>query len=300
MPTSKKEISKFIDDNKSIRVSVVNATDVVKEMQKIQQCYPVAAVMVGRSMVAAALLASQLKENEVVSLYFRGDGPIEMVFAEADFEGGVRGYTPHPKLLLKPPHDILDLGAAIGKGTLNVVHSNTNSNHPYRGTVELQTGEIGDDVAYYLHQSQQIRSVVSLGVKINTYGQVISAGGIIIELLPNADALIETILAERVKEAGSISETIESGASNLDLLDMYLRDFKLKQLDHPYYISYSCRCTAERLRKALELLPLEDLDDIIAKDKSINAKCEFCGRIYDLPISDAQKIRDKKFRNTLN
>jgi molecular chaperone Hsp33 len=295
------KISKYLDNAQSFRVSVVNATAAVKEMQKIQKTYPIATMMVGRSMVATALMASQLKQGEMVSMYFRGNGPIEMAFAEANYEGGVRGYTPHPQLNLPLAADgSLNLKAAIGDGFLTVVRTNSANPVPYRGTVEIQTGEVGDDVAYYLEQSQQIRSVVSLGVKVNAFGQVLSAGGIIIELLPGANSLVETIIADRVREAGSLSETIEQGATNDDIVRMYLDGFKLEELEHDYEISYSCRCTLDRLKRSLDLLPMTDLDDIIKKKETIKAKCEFCGREYDLPYEEAQKLRDNKFRNSLN
>ena len=304
MSTKKKKsphkISKFINEKEGFRVALVNATEAVREMQTIQGTFPIATMMVGRSMVAASLLASQLKDGEVVSLYFRGNGPIEMVFAEANFEGGVRGYTPHPRLELPFVQNRLDLSGAIGRGFLNVVRSSEQSPQPYRGTVEIQTGEIGDDVAYYLEQSQQTRSAVSLGVKVSAYGQVLSAGGIIIELLPGCDPLVENLIADRVSEAGSLSEAIESGASQADILDMYLSGFNMRELEHPYFLTYSCRCSGDRLKRSLNLLPLSDLDDIIAKQDDIQAKCEFCGREYKIPRGEAVKLRDKKYRNTLN
>jgi molecular chaperone Hsp33 len=298
--TSSSQISKYIDNERGVRAAVVNATEAVKKMQTIQQTYPIATMMVGRSMVAAALMAAQLKEDELVSLYFHGNGPIETVFAEATYEGDVRGYTPNPQIDLELKNGRLDLSTAIGKGTLNVVRSHAKSSTPYRGTVEIQTGEIGDDVAYYLSQSHQVKSVVSLGVKVNSYGLVQSAGGVIIELLPGADPLIENLIADRVNEASSLSVAIEQGASNRELLNMYLSGFAMSELEHPYVLTYACRCTIGRLMRSLELLPLQDLDDIIAKKETIKAKCEFCGKNYELPTETAQKLRDKKYRNTLN
>ena len=128
-------------------------------------------------------MASHLKSNQLVSLYFRGDGPLEMFFAEADHEGHVRGYTPHPQLALPWEQGQLNVGTAIGKGLLTVVHSHPQQKAPQRGTVEIQTGEVAEDVAYYLFQSHQVKSLVSLGVMVNSYGMVQGAAGIIIELL---------------------------------------------------------------------------------------------------------------------
>ena len=294
------KISKFIDSERGLRASAVNATEVVKHMQSIQNTLPVPTMLVGRSMVAATLLASQLKDGEVISLYFRGDGPIEMVFAEADFEGGVRGYTPQPQLNLPLKSGKLDLSSAIGQGFLNVVRSKTGSHAPYRGSVEIQTGEVGEDVAYYLQQSEQRRSLVSLGVKINSFGQVLSAGGVIIELLPDADPELATVLTEQLAKAGSLSETVEKGATNQEIVNMYLPGFRLEELEHPYFLNYSCRCTRARLKRSLALLPVSDLDQIIERKEKVDAKCEFCGRSFSLSYVEAKKIRDKKYRESLN
>jgi molecular chaperone Hsp33 len=294
------KISKFLDSASEIRVAVVNATEAVSEMQNIQKTYPIATMMVGRSMVAASLMASQLKDGEMVSLYFRGDGPIELVFAEANFEGGVRGYTTQPQLNLPLVKDQLNLKGAMGDGFLTVVRTHRDRPQPYRGTVAIQTAEIGDDVAFYLQQSQQVRSAVTLGVKIDSYGRVVSAGGIIIELLPGADQRTEAKVEERVVKAGSLSEALASGATTQQILDTYLPGFNLTEMPHPHGVSYTCRCSLDRLVRSLELLTVADLDDIIQKKEPIRAKCEFCGREYVLPPEKAQGIRDRKFRKTLH
>ncbi len=293
-------ISKYIDNTSGLRATVINATEAVRKMQTIQHSYPIATMMVGRSMVAAALMAAQLKDEELVSLYFHGNGPIETVFAEASFEGAVRGYTPHPQLELELREGRLDLTTAIGRGTLTVVRTHPQATQPYRGTVEIQTGEVGDDVAFYLQQSQQVRTVVAVGVKVNAYGHVQSAGGIIIELLPEANAMVEIIIANRVSEASSLSEALDAGANNDDIMKMYLEGFKIEELEHPHTLNYSCSCNSDRLIRSLEFLPLTDLDDILEKKEPIEAKCEFCGRQYKLPSTAAQQVRDKKFKNSLN
>jgi molecular chaperone Hsp33 len=293
-------IVKFIDNAAALRATVVNATVAVQEMQKIQNTYPIATMMVGRSMVASALMASHLKAGEMVSLYFKGDGPIQMVFGEGTYEGHVRGYTPNPQIELPLINNQLDISGAIGKGTLSVVRTNSANPTPYRGTVEIQTGEVGDDVAYYLLQSQQARAVVSLGVKVNAYGKVMSAGGVLIELLPEASASVEIIIANRVLEAPSLSESIEKGLSPRELVDLYLDGFKLEELPHDHAISYTCRCSTNRLKRSLNLLPVADLDEILSKGENVKAKCEFCGRNYEIPASEAKAIRDKKYRDTLN
>jgi molecular chaperone Hsp33 len=286
------KIHKFISKDLSFRVAVAMGSDVVREMQSIQNTYPLATMAVGRSMMAAALMASHLKEEQLVSLYFRGDGPMEMFFAEATHEGHVRGYTPNPHLA-QTADDPLALGAAIGKGLLTVVHSHPQQNSPQRGTVEIQTGEVGEDVAFYLLQSHQVRSLVSLGVKVNPYGLVQGAGGIIIELLPGYSETTVATLEQNFKSTRSISEMITAGGGVDEILADYCKGIPILPLEHPYSMSYQCRCSKERLGNALVLLGHMEIEKMIQEKQPAEARCEFCGRGYTIEIGELQDLLEK-------
>jgi molecular chaperone Hsp33 len=283
------KIQKLISKELSFRAAVVVGSDVVREMQSIQNTFPLATMAVGRSMMAAALMASHLKNEQLVSLYFRGNGPLEMFFAEADHEGHVRGYTPQPHLQAKD----LRLGPAIGQGLLTVVHSHPQQKAPQRGTVSIQTGEVGDDVAFYLFQSQQVKSLLSLGVMLNSYGKVQSAAGILIELLPgHAEATVQK-LEKNFKEAGSISEMVADGGHVPEIVAAYLKDLPVHELEHPHNLSYHCRCSKERLGNALALLGHMEVEGMIQENKAAEARCEFCGRQYTIEIEELKMLLEK-------
>ncbi len=271
---------KFISKDLSFRLAAVDATLVVREMQSLQNTYPLATMAVGRSMVAALLMAAHLKDDQEVSLYFRGDGPLEMVFAEANFEGDVRGYTPQPQLEMPLNNGRIDVGRAVGKGFLTVARTLPYQLQPHRGTVEIQTGEIGDDIAFYFQQSHQTPSVVALGVKVNAYGYVVSAGGVLIELMPGASEGLVEDLEQRVKAAGSISEAIEKGATAIDVARNFIGDIELLPIAHPQVPRYFCRCSVERVDRSLTLFPIEELQEMIDQKENIEVRCEFCGRLY--------------------
>lgn len=290
---SNQRIHKFLSKDMTFRAAVVVATDVVREMQSIQNTYPVATMAVGRSMIAASLMASQLKSDQQVSLYFRGDGPLEMFFAEATHEGQVRGYTPQPQLELPLNEGEVSVGEAIGSGILSVVHSHPQQKSPQRGTVALQTGEVGEDVAYYLLQSQQVRSIVALGVKVNSYGLVQGAGGVMIELMPGCPEATVAQLEKNFSEAGSLSEVIAEGKEAAELLSPYVKDLEMMELDHPYDLVYQCRCSRERLARALVLLGEDDVKEMIAKKEPAKARCEFCGRAYEIDVSELSELLKK-------
>ncbi len=279
---------------------MVIATTVVEEMRQIQGLMPIPAVAVGRATVGALLMASHLKDTQVLSMYFRGNGPLQTLFAEASYEGKTRAFTANPNYAEPIKGDQILIGHAIGIGLLTVTHHLPTQSHPHRGTVIIRSGEIGDDIAFYLDQSHQIPSVVSLGVHLDTYGRVNAAGGVLIEMMPgHTEKMLEQIEA-RVQNAESISKLILEGATAQDLINEYLADFKLIELEHKHPIEYQCRCNVERMKRSLMLLGVDELDSIIREGQALDVNCEFCGRKYQVSTDDQQKIRDEVYRLSLN
>lgn len=291
---------KFIAKDLSFRVASVDATAVVREMQGLQNTYPIATMAVGRSMVAALLMAAHQKEKHEVSLYFRGDGPLQLVFAEANHEGEVRGFTPVPQLTMPLVANRVDVGQALGRGFLTVVRTLPGQRQPHRGTVEIRTGEIGDDVAYYLQQSHQVPSVVAVGVKVNPYGYVVSAGGVLIELMPGASEEIITRLEANVAQAGSISEHLEQGMTATDLAHLYAQGMELNPIPYPYQVRYHCRCTLERVQRSLQLLGIDELQQMIDKTENADVRCEFCGRLYIVKPQELRELVEILKKNPLH
>lgn len=292
-------VHKYLTSDLTVRAASVIATQVVDEMRSIRNSYPIATVAVGRTMVASLLMASHLKEGQELSLYFQGNGPLGRVFAEANHEGHVRGHSNNPQLQASIPDGQIEVGQAIGIGLLTVTH-HLPTGDPYRGTVIIRTGEIGDDVAFYLHQSHQIPSVVALGVHVNAYGKVEAAGGILIELMPgHTDETIAKI-EERVKKAPGISQRILDGATPEDLIRDYLGDFELMELDHAHPIAYQCRCSYDRALRSTMLLGLEEVDRMIAEAQPVDINCEFCGRQYIIKEADLHEIRQELYKISLN
>lgn len=298
--SNSQRVHKFLTEDLTVRAAAVVATQVVEEMRSIQNSYPIATVAMGRSMVGALLMASHLKQGQELSLYFQGNGPLGRVFAEASYEGQVRSYCNLPQFQAPIQGDKIVIGPAVGIGLLTVTHHLPTGDQPHRGTVIIRTGEIGDDIAFYLHQSFQIPSVVALGVHVNAYGRVEAAGGVLIELMPGSTEETIAKIESRVAQAPSISKRILEGATAEDLVRDYLSDFKLIELEHDYPIAYHCRCTYERVVRSVMLLGLEEVDDIIAEKKPLEVNCEFCGRRYEVTEADLAKLRQDLYKLSLN
>lgn len=292
---------RFVSNDFTLRAAAVDATEVVREMQTLQNTFPIPTVGVGRAMVGALLMASQLKEGQHVGLYVKGDGPLAAIYAEAQFEGQVRGYTPNP---LYQPEDYkqgLSLKQAIGKGTMTVARHQPFQKQPFHGTVELVSGEIGEDIAHYLIQSHQTRSLVSLGVYLDVYGKVKSAGGVIIEVMPGVeDEIVDKVQKNAEAHQLSVSEMLMNGAKPLDLVKPFLDGILFTELDHNYPLSYHCPCTKERVVRALETLGMEELQDMIDKLEPAKVTCQICGRPYEISVEEIKKLKEQMFRDSLN
>lgn len=294
-------VHRFVSNDLTLRAAAVNATDVVKEMQKLQTLYPLPTVAVGRAMVGALLMASQLKDGQQVGLYIRSSGTIGSIYAEAHFDGRVRGYTPHAHY---EPADYssLSLKEAVGKdGVLTVTRHQPFQKQPFTGSVELASGEVGDDIAHYLQKSQQIRSLVSLGVYLDAFGQVRAAGGLLIEVMPGVEEeVVEKLQKNAEAMKTGVSQLLLAGAHPLELVKPYLIGMPFTELDHNYPISYSCPCDKERVLQALEIMGHDELADMVSKDEVAEVTCQMCGRPYEIPVEDLRAIKDRLFRNSLN
>jgi molecular chaperone Hsp33 len=293
-------VHKFLTEDLTVRIAVVNATKVVDEMRSIQNSYPLATVAVGRSMVAALLMASHLKNGQELSLYFQGNGPLGRVFAEANYEGQVRGYCNNPQFQAPIEGEQISIGEAIGIGLLTVTHHLPGQDEPHRGTVIIRTGEVGDDIAFYLHQSHQIPSVVSLGVHLNPYGLVDAAGGILIELMPGHSEETVAKIEAAIKTARSVSTRFLEGAAPVDIVRDYLGDTPLMELEHAFPIAYHCRCSKERVLRSVVLLGIEEIENAMKEMKPLDVACEFCGRHYEVTTEELGKLRNDLYKVSLN
>lgn len=297
--TNTNRVRKYLTKDLTVRAAAVVATDVVEEMRSVQSSYPVPTVAVGRTMIASLLMASHLKQGQELSIYIQGSGPLSSVFAQASFEGGVRGVSSHPHLEVPISGEKILVAKSIGIGLMTVTH-HLPTGTPHRGTVELATSEIGDDVAYYLQQSHQISSAVALGVHVDTYGKCIAAGGVLIELMPGHSEETAAKIEARVRQARPISNRIMEGATADDLIRDFLQDFELVEMEHDHPVEYKCRCSRERVMRSVGLLGLKELDEIIEKGDNTEVSCEFCGRKYSLTPDDIREVRQEVYRDSLN
>ena len=262
----------------AFRWAVADITDVMEEVRGRFDLWPVPAAALGRCLAGAALLQRMAtKSPSRLLLEVRGNGPILRVLAEADAEGNLRGLVGDPRVQVPDwPGGKLGVGRAVGKGYLRVIREYEGGNS-YQSQVELVSGEIGEDVAFYLSQSEQIRSAVLLGVLGKPSG-VVAAGGMVVEVLPGAPEGTISRLEENIAGIRGVSHLLEEGGAT-HVVEQVLAGFD-REVKEVRPLRYRCRCDRERLRQHLVLLPAEDRDYLREDDGSIQADCAFCGIQY--------------------
>lgn len=295
------KVQRFVSNDFTIRAAAIDATEVVSKMQKLHKSYPVATSGVGKAMVGALLLAAQLKDKQQIGLLFRGNGPLKSIYAEADFEGHVRAYTPNPQYQPVSYEGGLKLSEALGHGTLTVARHTPFQKQPFNGMVEMISGEIGDDIAHYLHQSHQIRSIVALGIYLDQDGNVIKAGGVIIEVMPGVEeSVVELLQSNADTKKPSVSKILRDGGLPIDLVKPYLEGIAFTQLEHDHEVIYHCPCSEERVMAALQVLGQADLQDMIDKNEHPEVICQMCGKPYHFKVEQVIEIRDQLYKNSLH
>lgn len=295
------KIHRYCSDDFTVRIAAVDATTVVHEVQALQKMFPIPVLGVGQAMVGALLLASQLKDKQQVGLLFRGNGSIKSIYAEADYEGNVRAYTPFPQFEPADYKDGFKFKDALGHGTLTVARHQPFQKQPFHGTVELISGEIAENIAHYIHQSHQIRSVVALGIYLDEYGKVVKAGGVVLEIMPGVDeSIVDAIQANAEKNKPSISKILFEGGAPEDLVKPFMEGIPFTELDHPHSAKYFCPCTQDRVSAALEVLGAADLQDMIEKEERPEIICQMCGKPYHFGVDEIKEIRERVYKNSLN
>ena len=266
-----------------IRVVGVISTRLCEEARSRHKLSVVAAAALGRTMSAGLLLASSMKQPEArVNVRIEGNGPLGGILVDAGTDGTVRGYVQNPDVELPPkPNGKLDVGGAVGKDGYLYVVRDTRRGYPYSSTVELVSGEIGEDVASYLVKSEQTPSALVLGVFVDRNG-VRAAGGLLLQVLPKVaedETLIEALEA-RISALSGFTPLLRSHHNLPEIFKEVLGDFDLKVLPGVQMVRFHCGCTRSRFLGALKMLGRDELEDMIEKDGGAEGTCNFCAEVY--------------------
>lgn len=275
-----------------VRIHAACTTTLVEQARKYHHCMPTSAAALGRTMTVTAIMASDLKsKNEKITCVFNGHGPAGTVLAQSDGTLGVRGFIGDPNLYLVRDDGHLAVGQAIGTDGTLTVSRDMGLKEPFTGVSKIQTGEVGDDFAYYFAISEQTPSVVGVGVLVDPNGSIRAAGGLIYQLLPGASE--ETIEAcEKIAASQKpVSELIDSGADLEDIIKTYFSDAEI--LEHRN-VEWRCDCSKDRFYRGLMTLAESDLNEMIDDGKGAECVCQYCNTPYFFSTEELKKILEDK------
>ena len=292
-------IIRCITSDGGIMAAAIDSTYLVATAQQIHKTSAVATAALGRLLTGTSIMGSMLKkEGATVTLKINGKGPLGTVVAVADSKGNCRGYVDHPEVELPlKAKGKLDVGGAVGNdGILGVIRDFGEGN-PYIGQVEIQSGEIAEDITNYYAVSEQIPTVCALGVLVDkTDTRRILAGGMLIQVLPGANPEDTDKLEKNVQKLEPVTSMLAKGMSIEDMCRTALNGFEMEILDE-FPVRYVCNCSLERVERALLTLSSEEILSLAGDEGFAEIKCQYCGRAYQLTKQDLSRLADQKNQN---
>lgn len=278
-----------------VRLYIVRTTDLVQEARDRFDLYPCAAAALGRTLSVGTMMGSMLKsEQEMLTITINGHGELGTVMVDAYPNGDVRGFVSNPHVeTVQRPDGHLDVGRVVGtKGTLTVT-KDLHMQENWTGTVELQSGEIGEDFAYYFTLSEQTPTAVDVGVLVGPDHNIVSSGAMIIQMLPDAN---ETDI--------SICEHVLQGLKPMSQIMQEYDDSSLEQLAKDMFedvqilgtqdVHFWCPCSKERISRALSTIADADLKAMIEEDHGAEVTCNFCNEQYHFTEQELVDILESK------
>ena len=276
----------------SIRAFAITSKNMVEEARSRHNSSPVVTAALGRMLSACSMMGVMLKgEDDLVTLQIQGSGPMKGITTTATSSGMVKGFPNVAVVDLPAKNGKLDVGGAIDVGVMRVI-KDMGLKEPYVGTVELQTGEIAEDLTYYFAVSEQIPSSVGLGVLMNKDNTVNCAGGFIIQLMPFTPEEVISQIEENLKDMPTVTEMLSKGLTPEQMLETVLKGLDL-DFKETVEVGYQCDCSRQRVEKSLASLGKEDMDEIIADGKPIEVRCQFCNEAYEFSIDELKELRRK-------
>jgi molecular chaperone Hsp33 len=246
-------------------------------------------IALGRGLAAGALLGALLKQGQRVALKFEGNGPMVKMIVEADSDGAVRGTVSNPAAVVEPLAGSWNIPALLGRaGFLTVSRDLGHGGQPYQGTVQLQSSEIGEDLAYYLTESEQIPSAVGVGVSLAADGTIERCGGFLLQALPKADESDLSYVMNRLQLLAPISSLLAMNGPE-SLLAAIMGDLPYTRLE-TRGLFFRCGCSREKVERALHSLGHSELADIRSSSGFTEVRCEFCRANYRFDADELHQI----------
>jgi molecular chaperone Hsp33 len=269
------------------RVLAVESTATVQAARDLHDLSPLATILMGQMVSAVALLSLDLKvPASDVSLKVSSNGILSGGMVICTQDGHVRGFLDQPHVFLENAPDNYSIARNLGQGTLSVIKKYP-ARSPWIGTIALEPGEIAENVARYYRDSEQIPTLVNLGVLFDREAQIRAAGGFVVQQLPAADPRIVDNVLKNLNATPNISDLMDMGMGVSDILCNFIFKGGQLSLNEAGNLFYKCNCSRERFSDALKLLGKDELSSLT---DGIAPECHFCGKIYDFTTEDIKEL----------
>jgi molecular chaperone Hsp33 len=268
-------------------------TDLVDEACRLHGTSATASAALGRALTGGALMAALMKEGQRLALKFEADGPLKKIIVEAEYTGTVRGFVGAPDIDVLIRDGKLDVKGALGRnGFLTVIKDIGLKEQPYSGIVQLRTGGIAEDIAFYFTESEQIPSAVGLGVFVEPQGNITAAGGYLIQTLPPSDEAMVDKLVARLEDMPTVTQNLRAGKSPEEMLEMIFEGIPYHILEKKEIV-LACTCHREKIERILISLGAKEIAAMIDEQGEAEVTCEFCRTQYHFTRAELERLLEE-------
>lgn len=270
-----------------VRIYAITTKNLVQEAADRHHTSHLATAALGRAMSGALMLAATMKDGERILLKLKGDGPMGEVVAEAQGTS-VRGYVGEPDVFMPLKNGKLDIGGALGQGTITLTRYLQNG-ESFTGHAELADGEIATDITNYLYMSEQTPSSVALGVLVDKDGKVLAAGGYFIQAMPGCDEEVLEKLGNNVAVTPYVTQLLELGYTPEKIIEVLARglEFDIKE---SMPIKFSCGCSKDKILNMLAALSQDDID-YLTEQPDTEVHCQYCNKVYHFTSEELKQLK---------
>lgn len=270
-----------------VRIYAITTKNLVQEAADRHHTSHLATAALGRAMSGALMLAATMKDGERILLKLKGDGPMGEVVAEAKGTS-VRGYVGEPDVFMPLKNGKLDIGGALGQGTITLTRYLQNG-ESFTGHAELADGEIATDITNYLYMSEQTPSSVALGVLVDKDGKVLAAGGYFIQAMPGCDEEVLEKLGNNVAVTPYVTQLLELGYTPEKIIEVLARglEFDIKE---SMPVKFSCGCSKDKILNMLAALSQDDID-YLTEQPDTEVHCQYCNKVYHFTSEELKQLK---------
>jgi molecular chaperone Hsp33 len=272
-------------DDLKIRFSYCLLSDCINAGVVAHQCDPIAAHVFGRALTSAILTAPWLEDDERLTMQWFYYGALEVVIVEIDALANVRGYiVPHQlHQSVTAPADVHGEG-----GRVSVIKS-TSKKVISSGIINAELLDVVDDLSLYYAMSEQVETAITALIAFEPDDDLPGcwSQGVMIQALPGCDLLF----FDRCRQCLALGEARQLLAQkpvNDNHFELIMKAIFAEHLQTPPIIGsmstpmFRCRCTRDKILEITNTLEKSEIDELSAKDQTLDIRCHFCNTAYKL------------------